>query len=71
MAAIPDHELGAMIPALYIIPIPACPRCGVSMRLVIPHNLHTGKLFDPFWGCPNYPGCRETEDVEETAECPG
>jgi restriction system protein len=36
---------------------PVCPRCGVAMvTRVARRGQHAGQ---PFWGCPNFPQCRE------------
>jgi restriction system protein len=43
---------------------PLCPRCAVPMqRRIAKHGPHAGK---PFWGCPNYPDCRQILDVEKS-----
>jgi restriction system protein len=44
---------------------PLCPRCRVAMqRRTAQRGPHAGK---PFWGCPNYPGCRQIFDIEKTS----
>jgi restriction system protein len=44
---------------------PRCPRCHVPMqRRTAQRGPHAGKAF---WGCPNYPGCRQIFDVEKTS----
>jgi restriction system protein len=30
---------------------PSCPRCGSA-------TVQRTRLYGPFWGCPDYPGCR-------------
>jgi restriction system protein len=43
---------------------PLCPRCGVPMqRRITQRGLHAGA---PFWGCSNYPDCRQILDVEKS-----
>jgi hypothetical protein len=45
---------------------PACPRCGVPM--VLREVKRDGpRQGEQFWGCPNFPRCRGTRDVEDTA----
>jgi restriction system protein len=45
--------------------IPLCPRCRVPMqRRTAQRGPHAGK---PFWGCPNYPGCRQIFGIEKTS----
>jgi hypothetical protein len=43
-------------------PPPLCPACGVPMRRREPRP--GGKAFKPFWGCPNFPTCRQTVEAE-------
>ena len=44
--------------------LPLCPRCRVPMqRRLAKQGFHAGKAF---WGCPNYPGCRQILDIEIT-----
>lgn len=38
---------------------PACPLCG--KRMVLRHNKQSG---EPFFGCSDYPRCRDTRDVQ-------
>lgn len=38
---------------------PACPQCGKTM--VLRHNKQSG---EPFFGCSDYPRCRDTRDVQ-------
>lgn len=38
---------------------PACPQCG--KRMVLRHNKQSG---EPFFGCSDYPRCRDTRDVQ-------
>lgn len=38
---------------------PACPQCGKQM--VLRHNKQSG---EPFFGCSDYPRCRDTRDVQ-------
>jgi len=44
---------------------PACPRCGAAMvlREVTREGPRKGTQF---WGCPNFPKCRGTRDLEES-----
>jgi restriction system protein len=43
--------------------VPLCPRCRVAMqKRTAQRGPYAGK---PFWGCPNYPGCRQIVDFEE------
>lgn len=40
---------------------PVCTKCGVSLvRRQARHGDHKGSAF---WGCPNYPRCRETQPI--------
>jgi ssDNA-binding Zn-finger/Zn-ribbon topoisomerase 1 len=39
--------------------VPACPKCGCGMKL------RTGQGYDPFWGCSNYPRCKEKVQLDE------
>jgi len=41
--------------------VPLCPRCRTAMVRRTPKA--GGKQFRPFWGCQNYPRCRETVDI--------
>ena len=38
---------------------PICDSCGTPMR-----KNHRKRDNAPFWGCTNYPGCRETKPYE-------
>jgi hypothetical protein len=42
-------------------PAPFCPKCGVRMVLRTAKNGHHAG--QPFYGCPNYPRCREVATV--------
>ncbi|MFW6082640.1 MAG: topoisomerase DNA-binding C4 zinc finger domain-containing protein, partial [Chloroflexota bacterium] len=44
---------------------PACPNCGAPMvlREVTREGPRKG---EQFWGCPNFPRCRGTRDLEDT-----
>jgi len=45
---------------------PLCPNCGVPMVLrVASRGEHQGK---PFYGCPNYPRCREVVPIPDGAD---
>jgi hypothetical protein len=45
---------------------PPCPRCGTTM--VLREVKRDGpRQGDQFWGCPNFPRCRGTRDLAETA----
>ncbi len=51
-AVVPDNER------------PLCPRCGVPMVLrTARRGTHVGETF---WGCPNYPHCREMRQTGNT-----
>lgn len=39
---------------------PRCPRCGVPMVLRVAHRKQPGRVF---YGCPNYPLCREIINI--------
>lgn len=59
----PPSDLGST-------PRPSCPKCGVPMvRRVAANGLHKGEAF---WGCVNYPQCREIllmgEKANQTTE---
>lgn len=41
---------------------PSCPRCGVTM--VLRTAKQGDRLGQKFWGCPNYPKCREVVPVK-------
>lgn len=52
------EEKRAYVSALKQSDYPACPQCG--KRMVLRRNGQTG---EPFFGCSDYPRCRDTRDV--------
>lgn len=48
-------------------PKPHCPSCGAAMRL-IPKG--RGKTTRDFWGCPFYPECKGTREVDPETGLP-
>ena len=44
-------------------PEPYCPNCGAKM--VLHKSKITGRWFDPFWGCSQYPDCKGTRDIDD------
>jgi hypothetical protein len=45
--------------------VPLCPKCGIPMVLrTAAQGEHKGKQF---YGCPNYPRCREIKPAQQTA----
>lgn len=43
---------------------PTCPRCNVPMlRRTATRGMYAGEVF---WGCPNYPHCREIRPLEKS-----
>lgn len=60
-AATPAPEPGAGSESE--VPVPLCPKCGISMVLrTSTRGRHVGERF---YGCPNYPGCREMRPLEQ------
>ena len=53
------QEKRAFVSALKPSDYPACPHCG--KRMVLRYNGQTG---EPFFGCSDYPHCRDTRDVQ-------
>ena len=51
-------RLGAQIEGQDIHDTPMCVKCAKAMVL-------KEGAYGSFWGCPGYPGCRETRDVDE------
>lgn len=49
-------------PAVFAGGVPACPKCGVPM--VVRTVARGDRQGSQFYGCPNYPRCRETRQVE-------
>jgi restriction system protein len=41
-------------------PEPYCPECGAKMNLRRPKQKD---IWEPFWGCSQYPDCRGTRDI--------
>jgi DNA topoisomerase-3 len=48
-------------------PEPYCPECGARMVLRRPKP---SQVFDPFWGCSQYPDCKGTRSVKDVNEEP-
>ena len=45
---------------------PHCPKCGSSMRLVLPNpDKHD---WDPFFGCHAWPSCKGTRNTDEDGQ---
>lgn len=48
---------------------PVCPRCGVPMvQRTAKRGPHAGEAF---WGCPNYPHCREISQADKRGQSMG
>ena len=44
-----------------LFPRPICPECRSEMRLVEPR---ADDGWDAFWGCPRYPKCRGSRNID-------
>jgi predicted RNA-binding Zn-ribbon protein involved in translation (DUF1610 family) len=46
--------------------VPPCPRCGAPM--VLRQAKRGARKGEEFWGCPNFPKCRGTRDLDQATD---
>lgn len=67
MAARLGVPYGKPVTGIRTKPEPRCPKCGAVMRLRRPTP---SQDWSPFWGCSQYPDCRETRQIDEDTGLP-